>query len=361
MALFSEETIHEYASPRSQREPQSARKRFGGREQSERTLLYDGRGAGSFGKSWHRRQESRRSAKRESNCANSKAVAGRFETSLMIWKSADEVPFCNGMKLPEHITLAFLLAQFGVQQAYGWPGTALVIAAGVLPDLDGLGIVFGWRFYQRHHRILGHGLPVTLGGPALLALAGVGLFGAGILLPVGLVPGGAVQPSSDRCAFLPLAGAALLWPISSRGWDVGLLGWNDLVPTLFLYGASAVALVWPAAGPVAAIVGIGGLTAYLLWRTFRRADVNGWSGWLAGRWASRASGLALADWRFHFLMNTVAGRSASSQFHMRHRNLASRAGLVGMNPNNNSSQYGDGRCDSSTWWPWTGAGPDGIL
>ncbi|UUZ50235.1 metal-dependent hydrolase [Massilia sp. B-10] len=48
---------------------------------------------------------------------------------------------------------------------------ALVVLAGVLPDVDGLGIVadfitrtLGWaetNYYQQFHRMVGHGLPAA--------------------------------------------------------------------------------------------------------------------------------------------------------------------------------------------------------
>src|ERR1700730_12881932 len=76
------------------------------------------------------------------------------------------------MKIPEHIALSYLAAQFGVQQHYGPLGTCLMVAAGCLPDLDGLTVLAGWSFYRTYHRILGHGLLVTLLGPALLAALG---------------------------------------------------------------------------------------------------------------------------------------------------------------------------------------------
>src|SRR5438128_1355164 len=78
----------------------------------------------------------------------------------------------RSMKFPEHVTLSFLIAQFGVQQDYGSAGTVLVVLAGNLPDLDSLTVLGGWRFYRAHHRVIGHGLPVTLCGPVLLAAAG---------------------------------------------------------------------------------------------------------------------------------------------------------------------------------------------
>src|SRR5262249_40425832 len=69
------------------------------------------------------------------------------------------------MKFPEHVALSFLIAQFGVQEEYGAVGTVLVLVAGNLPDIDTLTLLGGWRFYRTYHRIVGHGLPVTIGGP----------------------------------------------------------------------------------------------------------------------------------------------------------------------------------------------------
>jgi hypothetical protein len=191
------------------------------------------------------------------------------------------------MKLPEHVTLSFLLAQFGVQQEYGLAGTALMILAGNLPDLDGLTICLGWRFYRRYHRIVGHGLPVTLLGPLLLASLGWSL-SIGPLLPLW----GWLQLAllahlfTDVCFYdWPVQ---LLWPFSSRGLGYGLLDWNDLVPTLLLYTATAVALLWTPAAPIAAGVSLAGLLLYLAWRALRPRAESGWAAWLTGDWVERS-------------------------------------------------------------------------
>lgn len=191
------------------------------------------------------------------------------------------------MKLPEHLTLSFLLAQFGVQQTYGWPGTALLMAAGVLPDLDGLGIIFGWRFYQRHHRVLGHGLPLTLAGPALLAWAGVGLFGADFWFLWGWCQVSLLGHLLTDVLFYRWP-VQLLWPITSRGWEGGLVGWNDLIPTLFLYTASVVALIWPNIASIAAALGIWGVFHYLFLRAHRPKDRKERTLWLQGGWTAGA-------------------------------------------------------------------------
>jgi membrane-bound metal-dependent hydrolase YbcI (DUF457 family) len=198
------------------------------------------------------------------------------------------------MKIPEHIALSLLLAQFGVQEQYGLSGAALMIAAGCLPDLDGAAIVAGWRFYRRYHRILGHGLPLTIIGPLLLALIGVAIHGWAALPVLWPWLQGSLLAHlvTDVCFYnWPVL---LLWPFSSRGWGLGLLAWNDLVPTLLLYTAAVVALGWPVAAVPAAVGGIGGLALYLLWRAVRPEPESAWGRWLTGAWANRSAPL----WRW---------------------------------------------------------------
>lgn len=193
------------------------------------------------------------------------------------------------MKIPEHMTLSLLLAQFQVQPEFGIGGTALLVAAGCLPDLDGVAIVFGWRFYEKFHRILGHGILVTVLGPLLLALLGAACFGWAALPALWLwLQLSLVAHLATDVLFYDWP-VQLLWPFSKRGWAGGLLEWNDLVPTVLLYGATAVALLWPPAAVAAATVGIGGLALYLLWRAVRPRSVEGWGGWVTGSWAVRAA------------------------------------------------------------------------
>ena len=193
------------------------------------------------------------------------------------------------MKLPEHLALSFLIAEFGVQQEYGAAGTLLVVAAGNLPDLDTLTLLAGWRVYRRYHRILGHGLLVTLFGPGLLALLGCGLFGWAAFLPLW----GWLQAAllahllTDICFYRwPVQ---LLWPVSAQGWGFGLVSWNDLMPTATLYTAAALALCWRSFAPAIATAGIGFLALYLGWRSYRPRPQRGWPGWFTGGWAVEAA------------------------------------------------------------------------
>jgi hypothetical protein len=190
------------------------------------------------------------------------------------------------MKIPEHLALSFLLAQFGVQQEYGTSGTTLMLIAGMLPDLDGVSILGGWKCHRKYHRVLGHGLPVTLLGPIVLALVGSWLVGGGMLLWAWLQLSLMVHLATD-CLFYRWP-AQVLWPLSSRGLGLGLVAWNDLVPTLVLYGAVAAALAWPVAASRAAVAGIVLLASYVGWRAYWPRPRSGWAAWLTGDWARRS-------------------------------------------------------------------------
>ncbi len=191
------------------------------------------------------------------------------------------------MKVPEHVAFSFLLAQFGVQQQFGWPGTALMIAAGCLPDLDGLGIVGGWRFYQKYHRILGHGLPMIVVGPLCLAGLGAAIFHLPLLPLWGWLQVSLFFHLLTDISFYSWP-VQLIWPIPKKGWAVGLLSWNDLVPTILLYGGALLALVMPGKGNWIAILSMAGMTCYLVWRGLRTGEDSMWEAWLAGGWVARS-------------------------------------------------------------------------
>jgi hypothetical protein len=192
------------------------------------------------------------------------------------------------MKFPEHLTLSFLLAQFGVQQHYGLAGTALVVIAGNLPDLDTVTILGGPKVYRKYHRIVGHGLPVTLAGPPLLAQFSSGVLALPfvplwIWLQVALL----VHLATDVCFYRwPVQ---LLWPLSSRGWGLGLVRWNDLVPTLLLCTGTALVLLRPHFASAFAAASLGGSVLYLSWRAWWPWPYWGWSAWVTGSWAQDAA------------------------------------------------------------------------
>lgn len=190
------------------------------------------------------------------------------------------------MKLPEHVTFSFLLAQLQVAPAHGPAGTALVVAAGLLPDLDGLTVLGGWDCYRRYHRILGHGLPVTVVGPAVLAVGGAAL-GIGPFLELW----GWLHLSLTAHLVLDVCfyrwPVQLLWPVTARGWGLGLVAWNDLVPTLVLYAATATVLLCPGWAVGAATAGQSAFWLYLAWRAWRPRSRAPWARWWTGDWAAR--------------------------------------------------------------------------
>src|SRR3954451_15995874 len=121
------------------------------------------------------------------------------------------------MKIPEHLALSYLLAQFGVAQEFGAAGTSLMLLAGMLPDLDGLSILGGWRCHRTYHRVLGHGLPVTLFGPALLALAGSRVLGQDVFLTLwAWLQLSLFAHLTTDCLFYRWP-VQLLWPLSTWG------------------------------------------------------------------------------------------------------------------------------------------------
>jgi membrane-bound metal-dependent hydrolase YbcI (DUF457 family) len=67
-----------------------------------------------------------------------------------------------------------MLAQFGVQQRFGWKGTLAVIAAGIAPDLDTAAKLVSDREFWRLHHALGHGLlPILVLSMAIALVAGM--------------------------------------------------------------------------------------------------------------------------------------------------------------------------------------------
>jgi membrane-bound metal-dependent hydrolase YbcI (DUF457 family) len=136
--------------------------------------------------------------------------------------------------------------------------------------------------------VLGHGLPVTLLGPAALAVAGAALLGAPAFLPLwAWLQLSLLAHLTTDCLFYRWP-VQLLWPFSTRGVGLGLVAWNDLVPTLLLYAAAAGALAWPAAAPATAAAGVAGLALYVGWRALWPRPERGVGGWLTGGWARRS-------------------------------------------------------------------------
>jgi membrane-bound metal-dependent hydrolase YbcI (DUF457 family) len=189
------------------------------------------------------------------------------------------------MKPSEHVAFSFLLAQFWVQPHCGATGTVLMIVAGNLPDLDGVTFLAGRSIYRQYHRVVGHGLPVTLAGPALLAWLGTAALG---LQPFWLLWAW-LQASLLAHLFADVVfyrwPVQLLWPLTCWGWGGGLIHWNDLLPTLILYAGAMGCLIPPRGELTSATAGLAAFSLYLGWRAWRPRSRWGWSAWLTGDWA----------------------------------------------------------------------------
>ncbi len=121
----------------------------------------------------------------------------------------------------------------------------MVTLAGVVPDLDGLGVVWdllsrsgGFTFYQRYHHVFGHnllfGLVVAAAG-ALLAVR-KRLVAALMLASFHLhLLGDIVGARGQEDDFWPVP---YLWPFSDRGYfwshQWPLNGWQNIVITMVL-------------------------------------------------------------------------------------------------------------------------------
>src|SRR5262249_15459534 len=80
----------------------------------------------------------------------------------------------------------------------------------------------------------------------------------------------------------------LAWPVSRWGVACGLMTWNDLMPTLILYGGTVVAVLWPVAAFPAAALSITALALYIGWQALPAPSRKGWSAWRTGDWARRS-------------------------------------------------------------------------
>ncbi|MFH1268933.1 MAG: metal-dependent hydrolase [Planctomycetota bacterium] len=166
----------------------------------------------------------------------------------------------------------------GLDRRYGWQIVALGGFVAVLPDWDGLSILFGAAVFDRFHRTLGHNVPVcVLLGAAVAALdyrfslasrvkesAGkrLRLFASDAAPPkreafradavaVWIVTG-VLASLSHLVADLVFSGHAVLsdwglrlfWPFSDRAWAFPMVSWGDPGVTLIFAAAMFAMIRW---------------------------------------------------------------------------------------------------------------------
>jgi len=171
----------------------------------------------------------------------------------------------------------------GLDRRWGWPIVALAGFVAVLPDWDGLAILFGVAVFDRVHRTVGHNLLVCLSLGALvaaleyrfsLALRVKQWAGRHLRAPASQEPSpkrsvfrlgelstwvivGVVASLSHLAADVVFSGhpklsdwgLRLLWPFSDRLWAYPLVSWGD---------------------PGATLVFVAGMFAMLRWRSSRQ-------------------------------------------------------------------------------------------
>jgi len=144
----------------------------------------------------------------------------------------------NGLHFLTHIGLSWIIASLGPRARKDrW----LVVLAGTLPDLDGIGILWSDAAYVAMHRAAGHSLLFAL----ILIVIAIAYADSR------LVTASAVALSFHLHLLLDLVGTGglpirYLWPISERGWSYAgrwdLASWpNFAVMAITLIGVTAIA------------------------------------------------------------------------------------------------------------------------
>ncbi len=131
------------------------------------------------------------------------------------------------MDLLSHALMGGLVASVGLQNKYGLAASATMVAANLIPDLDGALVVLGPRYFFQYHR---HPLTHSLGGAALLSAALTAtvclatplkrpwlVFGISFL-------GMMLHLLSDLLTPWPIP---LLWPFSDRTYSLDLIPFFD--------------------------------------------------------------------------------------------------------------------------------------
>ncbi|MBI3464700.1 MAG: metal-dependent hydrolase [Planctomycetes bacterium] len=204
------------------------------------------------------------------------------------------------MTFYEHAMLGATLAlAAGLQSRHGWGIVAMAAVAAVLPDWDGLTIVFGATAYDRSHRIWGHNL-MTAG--MLGALTGAAEYFCNLIGRLGRVIGGlltspasgsAVVPAEPipfsfcDCAVWGLVGSLaslshlavdliysghprmsdwplrLFWPFSDRGWAYPVVPWGDVGATMIFIAEMFALSRWRSRASRIGLLALAALAVYI--------------------------------------------------------------------------------------------------
>ncbi len=188
-----------------------------------------------------------------------------------------------------------MIAQLGVRQRYGAPGVAVVVIAGVSPDLDTAAKLVGDNHFWRLHHALGHSLLSIAVLSA--AIAGVGYWLLKLrpfhLLFLWCLVAAAVHCLTDALYWW---GIQPLWPFSSEEFSFGVIEYLDLI-VLGLWLTAAVCLYkFRGRGASIASLTLVGFALYVLLRALLPPP-TGLLQFVTGGWMYEApQGTPVLDW-----------------------------------------------------------------
>ena len=201
------------------------------------------------------------------------------------------------MTLPEHFICSVLLAQFGVQRRFGWKGTTVIAAAGVVPDLDTAAKLVSDREFWRLHHALGHSLLsiVVLSGVVAVIARFVWKLRPFLLLWLWCLISSAVHVFTDAIYWW---GVQVFWPFSR--WEI-CFQWIEYLDLLVLglWLVAAVCMYFrPSSGARIAAVTLCLFGGYLIARALLPApECGSLFHLIAGGWMYAApKGTTVLDW-----------------------------------------------------------------
>lgn len=131
------------------------------------------------------------------------------------------------MDLLSHALVGGLVATVGLQKKYGLVASATMVAANLIPDLDGALAVLGPKYFLQYHR---HPLTHSVGGAALLSavLTTVVCLATpfkrpGLIFSISFM-GMMLHLISDLLTPWPIP---LLWPFSAKAYSLDLINFID--------------------------------------------------------------------------------------------------------------------------------------
>ncbi|HIQ21048.1 MAG TPA: metal-dependent hydrolase [Planctomycetes bacterium] len=182
----------------------------------------------------------------------------------------------------------------GLDRRYGWPVVAAAGVVSLLPDWDGLALVFGAAAFDKAHRVWGHSLLTAglLGAAFMVAAARWRLAQRAVRLvrpvPREEPPAGPPAPAEllvwavlgvvlswlhlaadlvySGHDVLPDWGLQLFWPFSDRSLAFPLVPWGDVGTTLIFVVGMFALVRWPRRSQGVGLATLAAVIAYIVIR-----------------------------------------------------------------------------------------------